>query len=56
MFVCIKCHEADEKVLNCNIDIHIKMQADIVTFIKGKCDICGKQCRMLWCGKYTEGE
>ena len=47
MFVCNKCHKADENVLNCNGEAHATVN------IKGKCDICGKWRKILWCKEYT---
>jgi len=46
MFIYHKCHEADKNVLNCNARTH-------AGDINGKCDICGKRCRLMWCGKYS---
>lgn len=47
MFICNKCHERDKNVLNCNDRAH----ADVN--IKGKCDICGKMRKIVWCEEYT---
>lgn len=47
MFVCNKCHKADEKILNCNDSVHAEVN------IEGKCDICGKLRKIIWCREYT---
>ncbi len=51
MFVCYKCHEADEKVLNCDSDVHASIKT-IAT--QGSCNICGKSGKIIWCGGYAK--